>query len=415
MSDQKRYPSYVECVTQALRASPVPLSVGELMARVEEIRPVDAGGRNAVHRAMERLYQVVPVEPGRYGWLSSLMPGSVFRHPLTRDEIRRGYLMLDELEHAVFCPDFFQGRRPTRCDLTISLMGGPVIKAHTYLEKRIWSIFLGPDFIQWLDEQGANARDDIIIAVEGAPEEGADGRRYHLRLQPHEARDPQRIQGRNIQLALDAEEILAASRRQRTVIPTWDLAAYLIGRGFYQDSAPPDDLHYVLDQYSILHFVGDLGYSMDAPQRDADAGSPEIRSRRTERPKDSIRDLMNEIDGAFDLDIGAGWPDPLGFDDGDDSDASYADTCPAYELYLDMFEAEGRQGAPLNHQDFHLLEAELEYLVALEVEFGRLLPEQKKRKSGLSDRLFIDPNSWPNDDFDIPDSPDYWDPPRWEN
>ena len=95
MNDQKRYPSYVECVTKTLSDSPVPLSVGELMARVEEMRPVDAGGRNAVYRAMERLYQVVSVEPGRYGWLSSLMSGSVFRHPLTRDEIRRGYLMLD--------------------------------------------------------------------------------------------------------------------------------------------------------------------------------------------------------------------------------------------------------------------------------------------------------------------------------
>jgi hypothetical protein len=413
MNDQKRYPSYVECVTKTLSDSPVPLSVGELMARVEEMRPVDAGGRNAVYRAMERLYQVVSVEPGRYGWLSSLMSGSVFRHPLTRDEIRRGYLMLDELEHAVFCPDFFQGRRPIRCNLTIALMGGPVIEAYTYLEKRIWSVFLGPDFVQWVDEQGANARDDIIVTVEDAIGEEDGVRRYHLRLQPHEARDPQRIQGRNIQLALDAEEIVAANRRQRTVMPTWDLAAHLIGRGFYRDSAPPDDLHHVLDQYSMLHFVGELGYSMDAPPRTANAEPPEIRTRRAERPKDSIRDLMNEIDGAFDLDMGAMWLDPSGFDD--NSDALYADTCPAYELYLDMFEAEGRQGPPLTHQDFHILEAELEYLLALEVEFGGLLPEQQKRKNGLADRLFIDPDSWPNDDFDIPDSPDYWDPPHWEN
>lgn len=414
MSDQKRYPSYVECVTQTLSASPTPLSMGEIMARVKEMRPVDAGGRNAVYRAMERLYQVVTVEPGLYGWLSSLMAGSVIRHPLTRDESRRGYLMLDELEHAIFCPDFFQGRRPTRCDLTIALMGGPVIEAYTYLEKRIWSVFLGPDFVQWLGEQGANARDDIIITVEDTAGEGADGRRYHLRLQPHEARDPQHIQGRNIQLALDAEEIVAANRRQRTVMPTWDLAAHLIGRGFYRDSTPPNDLHYVLDQYSMLHFVGDLGYSMDAPSRSADAGPPEIRTRRAERPKDSIRDLMNEIDGAFDVDMNAGWLDPLGFDD-NDGDAPYVDTCPAYEHYLDLFEREGRRGGRLSHQDFHLLEAELEYLVALEMEFGGLLPEQEERKSELADRLFIDPDSWPNDDFDIPDSPDYWDPPRWEN
>ena len=55
--------------------------------------------------------------------------------------------------------------------------------------------------------------------------------------------------------------------------------------------------------------------------------------------------------------------------------------CPAYEQYLADFYASRPFAEPLEHEDFHLLEAELEMLVQLEQEFGRLLPEQSRRKN----------------------------------
>jgi len=409
MNDQERYPSYVECVASALKESAHPLSMGELVVKVEERRPVDRGGRNAIYRAVERLFQVVPVAPGRYGWLSSCMNDSVFRHPLTRDEVRRGYLMLDELEHAVFSPDFFQGQRANRTGLTVSLLGGPTLDAYTYIEKKTWSLFLGPDFVQWVDEQGGRGFDAIVITVEDA----ASGR-YHLRLQPREARDDQLIQGRNIQLALDAEEIVTLERRVRSVVPSWELAARLIGRGFYKDSTPPDDLHFTLNQYSLLNFVGDIGYSLEIPPGVASVEPPAIRNRRVGAGTgDDIRELMNQVDA--DIESGAEWADLFAPDAGGDFPGESADTCGAYEFYLEQFEDAGERGQPLAHQNFHLLEAELEYLLALQMEFGVLLPEQERRQDELAARLFIDPDSWPNDDYDIPDSPDYGDPPYWEN
>ena len=67
----------------------------------------------------------------------------------------------------------------------------------------------------------------------------------------------------------------------------------------------------------------------------------------------------------------------------------------------------------LSHSDFHLLEAELETLVALEQEFGYLLPDQSARKDQLIERLFIDPETLL--DNDLPDYPDFDEPPFWEN
>lgn len=408
MSGHERYPSYIECVASALKDAERPLSMGDLVMAVEARRPVDQGGRSAIYRATERLFQVVPVAPGRYGWLSSLMNGSVFRHPLTRDEVRRGYLMLDELEHVAFSPDFFQGQRTNRTALTVSLLGGPTLDAHTYIEKKTWSVFLGPEFVRWMDEQGGIGLDAIIVTVEDVEQS-----LYHLRLQPREARDDQRVQDRNIQLALDAEEIVTLERRVRTVVPTWELAARLIGRGFFKDSTPPDDLHFVLDQYSMLEFAGDVGYSLDVAEGVASAEPPAIRTRRVGSESGAdIRDLMNQIDG--EAEMGADWSDIFAPDVGAESAGSSSDSCDAYEHYLEQFEEAGRLGAPLAHHEFHLLEAELEYLAALQVEFGNLLPEQEEHKNELATRLFIDPDSWPNDDFDIPDSPD-WGPPYWEN
>ena len=89
------------------------------------------------------------------------------------------------------------------------------------------------------------------------------------------------------------------------------------------------------------------------------------------------------------------------------------DTCDAYEEYLESLKASGRKGKPLSHDDFHLLEAELESLVDLEMEFGYLLPDQIQRKEALADRLFIDPETlvdggWDDDDdLDAP-SPGFW-------
>ncbi len=411
MSDSRQYPSYVECVATTLSESTAPMSIPGIVEAVEALRPVSKGARSAVYRAISKLYQAVPTEAGRYGWLSHLMQGVTLRHPLSDDEAERGFLMLDELEHAVFCPEFFQSQKEMRDSLKFTLYGGQTFMGQTYVERRTWSVYLGEPFTEWIETQGGQGQDDIIITVEDAVEG-----HYMLRLQPREAKDTTAVHDRNIQIAMAAEDIVAEDRRSRPYMPAWELAARLIGSGLYYDPTPPDDMHYLLEQFSLLHFVDDIGYSVNPPPEGRSNNRAASYISRGEEEYGSTDSAYADHSGQgrdHDRpDLGPDFRPPAAQDDLADQ---FGDGCGAYSLYLEEFHEAGGVGAPLAHHEFHLFEAELEYLVALEVEFGGLLPEQEDRKHELAARLFLDPDAWPNDDFDISDYPDYGDPPFWGN
>lgn len=412
MSKATRLPSYLDCVAQILSTSPEPLSIEALIAQVERQRPFTKGAQTAIYKAIEQLYQAVPVSHADVGWLTWLLQDNTIRHTLENEEVRRGYLLLDELEHAAFFPEFFQEHRPDDRTVTLELMGGPTIDAEAAIQRQTWSLKLGAPFAEWLDEQGAVGQDDLLIRV-------LDARagRYLLRLQPREVRDEEAIDRRNGELARAAEEIAREVGRTRRTIYTWELVARLIGRGVFKQAVPPDDLHFVLHEYSWLRLVEGAGYQVDL----SDAGSravgrvhpaPRGRTRtevvRTRTPYPREADLPADDYFRYDEEEGEGVADLLPFD-GDDSDD---EICDAYQEYLDAFEDARRKGKPLGHDDFHLLEAELEALVDLELEFGYLLPDQAKRKDDLADRLFIDPESlvdggW-EDGEDFDDGPPFW-------
>jgi hypothetical protein len=378
-----------------------------LLTAVKHRRPMGKGARSAVYRALRQLYQAIPVGQGRYGWLSFLLQGSVVRHPLTPEEARRSYLLLDELEHALFFPQFFQDHRPDNRTLTLDLMGGSSTQAVADIERKTWSLRLGVEFAEWLDDMGGQGRDDLVIRVDDAI-----AGHYTLRVQPQEARDEELIHNRNIQLALLAEEIIEEDRSLRTVMPTWELVARLIGQGFYQHLTPPDDLHFVLHQFSLLHLTEGLGYGLEAeplavPTRpdesqkgeESEEGSASLFSMRSSAQGFDAM-LADDADTAVDL-LDTSYDDPAG-----------DEQCASYASYLDEFYAVEPEGDPLAHDDYHLLEAELETLVALQHEFGRLLPEQDARKEDLADRLFLDPDTLFDDEGDLPDLDE---PPFWQN
>src|SRR5262245_24649690 len=108
MTNSTRYPSFSECVADILSRSADPVALESLVAQVEAMRPLTKNGRGSIYKAIDELYQAVPVGPARVGWLSRLLTGATIRHTLQGDESRRGYIMLDELEHAVLFPEFFQ-------------------------------------------------------------------------------------------------------------------------------------------------------------------------------------------------------------------------------------------------------------------------------------------------------------------
>lgn len=408
MENSGRYPSYATCVARALSASPQPLSIDTLITTIGRQRPVGKGARRAVYRAIREIYQAVPVAPSRIGWLSHLLQGSTFRHPLTTEEARRGFLLLDELEHAVFFPQFFQNQRPDTRVLTIELMGGPTIKAEAAVERKTWSVRLGLPFAEWIELQGGQGRDDVMITVRDAVKG-----EYLLRLQPREGRDLETIRDRNIRVALAAEDIVTSLRRADKVVPSWELAALLIGRGAFYDPVPPDDLHMVLHKYSMLRLQDGVGYTLDTRVPAL------VASRRSSEHSSDGGDDIDDNDGLPPMDAGD-IDDPLAWLDDDEMPTESfgdEDSCLDYESYLEGYRMTDSDGPPLSHSDYHLLEAELETLLGLEQEFGYLLPEQGRRVDDLAMRLFIDPESLRGDD-DVNASgfaDDDDDTPFWQN
>lgn len=409
MEQSERYPSYATCVARVLSASQHPLTMDALLSTIGRQRPIGTGARRAVYRAIRETYQAVPVATGRVGWLSHLLQGSTFRHPLTAEEARRGFLLLDELEHAVFFPQFFQNHRPETRHLSIELMGGDVIEAEAAIERKMWSLRMGAPFAEWIDYQGGQGRDDILITVLNAVEG-----RYLVRLQPKESRDEVAIRERNLQVALAAEEMVSSLRRADKVLPVWELAALLIGREFFKGPVPPDDLHMVLHKFSMLRIKEDgAGYMLDR------LVSPNAVGHQASGRANPMRDIVDDFMAPpeWELDEPAAWieknDDPFGMESDDD-------TCPDYDSYLEAQRMAGGPGGPLSHSDYHLLEAELETLLGLEQEFGYLLPDQGKRVEELAERLFIDPESLRSDEGDDEEDPGFPDDfddesPFWKN
>jgi hypothetical protein len=439
------HPSYQSCVANILSASAAPLTMDTLLTRIEAQRPVGKGVRSAVYQAINKLYQAISVAPGQYGWLSSLLKNQWFRHPLNSVEIRKGFLLLDELEHAVFFPEFFQAHQADNRTVRIELLGGPTIEAQADIEQGTWALRLGLPFVEWVDQIGGATHDDLLIWVKDA--QSGD---YGIRLQPRESRQEEVIDERNRKLVWLAEEIVSNDRKTRTAIPVWELAAALIGRGLYANDVPPDDMHYVLHEYSRLRLYDDLGYAFEdqiPPLRaysqaenrlrrtgtDLSAPSPWMQSESSwptwqeEFEASFLSDSFDFDDASLEdsyvgdsyfddgyaeeMDILWTFPEEVGeFEDDADLASEY---CEGYQSYLAEFYNGTSEQPPLSHMEFHLLEAELEMLVGLEQEFGYLMPEQEDRKNELAERLFIDLNYF-YDDSDW-DQSDYDDPPYWQN
>lgn len=387
---------YSSYIADALKSAQAPMSVEEIVQAVKSDLPQGLDLLMTVENALSKLYQAVEVTSGYYRWLMNSLNGTIIRHPLTAEEARQGFLLLDELEHAVLFPEFFQTHRSSDRILYIDLFGGPTIPAEAYIERKTWSLRLGPQFIEWIDEQGGQGRDDIIIMVKDA----AAGE-YVIRLHPREARDNSTIQSRNVQLTLKAEEMVREEQRISGSMTTWDLAARLLVNEIYCDSIPPDDLHCVLHQYSLLNFDSSVGYTI----KDDETGplaSVDAKKRYAE-----LNESANLFDSKYDIPAAG---EVLGNAPAQ-SDSGMKD----YDRYLDKLFQSGIMDSPITEQEYHVLKAELHSLNSLEKQFGYLLSEQRNRQHDLLCCLLIDPGSVADDDKDISNRTDFDDPSCWEN
>lgn len=410
----------ISYIAELLRTSPEPVDVSYLVSSLEERNLSHNLAQTLVEQALDEIYQAIPVGLGRYGWFSTLLQGNVIRHPLTTEEANQGFLLLDELEHAAFFPEFFQSHQPNDRILHIELFGGPTIAAEAYIERKTWSLSMGSQFVKWIDMQGGEGQDDILIIVKDAT-----AGEYLLRLQPREARDDSSIQNRNVQISLIAEEIVRNECGKHGAIPTWDLAAHLVGHGAFNDCVPPDDLHCVLHQYSLLRFNSGSGYSLEANMGQQNSSLPNTGPNISKVVPQPDSEFTPPHTDQLCEENWSRWPEEAligsGPYDQEDDDATtelnaYDGSCllsdQDYEAYLDKVFQAGLMDSPLSQDEFIILKAELEALVNIEQEFGYLLTEQRHRCHELTSCLFMDSNSIQDDDADLSGFADFGDAPQ---
>ena len=144
----------------------------------------------------------------------------------------------------------------------------------------------------------------------------------------------------------------------------------------------------------------------------------EVPPKAENPPKNRYEFLMENWDGAgldqiFQGNGHSGIPS-LEWGRGELSSAdSEGEECEAYQAYLSELKESAPDMSPLNHIEFHLLEAELEMLVGLETRvWVSDAGTGKGERTSWLDRLFIDPDFLLGGDWDQDDQGDV---PFWNN
>jgi tetratricopeptide (TPR) repeat protein len=307
-------PSFTQLVTQVLMTADRPLTVAEIIARVEMIRPVRTRNPRATIRgAISSIRQATTLggRPARYTWWPRHLANSAFRQPLADSDLEKGTLVLGREAWLVFWTDFYDSSSRSRGEMTLALEGGPVLQTriqHLVHMQPIWGLSSTPALADWYRHQGAVPEDDAIVQVLNV-----EAHRYALSLARRAERDEEAVAARNRSLADIAEKVLRTGRMD---MPESYLIPRLIAHGAYHDPLPPDpwkevlraDLRFVLGKYSI-----DLAEKVvDYLEREMEVlpnfdGAPRPRGDRRKARSDEARQAWGEY--LFDRGMDHRWAD----------------------------------------------------------------------------------------------------------
>ena len=258
--------SFRQLVTQVLMIADRPLTLAEIIARVEMIRPVDSRNpRSTIRNAISnvRLIASQGGRPARYTWWPRHLAHNTFRQPLAGSDLKDGTLALNEDVWTAFWPDFHGGPSRRQTQVTLDLADGPALQArieHLGPKHLCWGIPSTPALADWYREQEATPKDDLIVRVSDV-----DARRYAVALCRRSDRDETAIAARNRALADAAEPVVRAGRPP---LPHFDLIPRLVARNAYRNPLPPDpwkkvlraDLRFVMGKHSVDLAAGIVDY-----------------------------------------------------------------------------------------------------------------------------------------------------------
>lgn len=309
-------PSFTQLVTQVLQKSDHPLTLDEIMERVERIRPVRTKApRNTIRGAIQNVTLAASPggRPARYTWWPRHLAGNAFRQPLAASDLGSGNLAMSEEVWLALWPDFYAGASRSPGDVTLILADGPEVEVriqHLATGKPVWGLPATPELARWYQQQGATPEDELIVSVVDV-----EAWRYAITLARQADRDEPAIATRNQALADVVEDVLRAAP---TSLMYADLIPRLIARDAYRDPPPPDplgdvlrtDLRFVGGRHDIVlaaKLVGWLERDRDVPPDPW--ASPRPRGDRRKARTDKARQAW----GAYLFDRGmdhlwAGWP-----------------------------------------------------------------------------------------------------------
>jgi tetratricopeptide (TPR) repeat protein len=283
-------PSFVQLVTQALMGADRPLTVAEIKARVERVRPVRSRDPQATIRGAINnvpLAASLGGRPAHYTWWPRHLADNAFRQPLAVSDLEAGTLVLNEEAWRALWPDFFAGssRSPGEVTLVMSpfplvggragdggqLADGSVLQArieHLVAGQVVWGLPPTPALADWYRQQGATPDDALVVQVLDV-----EARRYAVSLARRVDRDEAAIAARNQALADAAEKVLRAAWLS---LPDFDLIPRLIAHDAYRHPLPPDpwedvlraDLRFVVERRDAIlteRVVNDLEREQAVP------------------------------------------------------------------------------------------------------------------------------------------------------
>ena len=106
MPDRK--PSYTQLTHDVVHGSPEPLTLDEIIEKVNTLRPISTKNpRSTVRGAIGDSRLIVPTGDGRYGWMQRVISRSIIRQTLRESDILMEVLQWSEELREALWPTFF--------------------------------------------------------------------------------------------------------------------------------------------------------------------------------------------------------------------------------------------------------------------------------------------------------------------
>ena len=251
-------PSFVQLVTQALMGADRPLTVAEIKARVERVRPVRTRDpQTTIRSAINNVPLAVSLggRPAHYTWWPRHLADNAFRQPLVASDLEAGTLAMNDEVRMAMRPGLSAGPSRSPDEVTLVLADGPVFQArieHLVAGQPVWGLPPTPALADWYGQQEVTPDDALIVQVLDV-----EARRYAVSLARHVDRDETAITARNQALADAAEKVL---RTARLSLPDFYLVPRLIAHNAYRHPLPPDpwedvlraDLRFVVERRDAI-------------------------------------------------------------------------------------------------------------------------------------------------------------------